>query len=79
MMENRKRRVGLIVATALMVSMLVIPIAGVGAAVGPANDNLANALLITDGYNAAIDTTGATLETSETVGSCSYSSPSWSV
>ncbi len=82
-METRKRRVGLIVATALTVSMLVIPIAGVGAAVAPANDNLANAQVITDGYNTSIDTTGATLEVDETLGSCIYSttttSPTWSM
>jgi len=78
-MKHWNRRVSILAAIAVTLSVLVVPIAVVGAAAGPANDNLDNALPISDGYAATTDSAGATLEVDETLGSCKYGSPTWSV
>ncbi len=72
--KSWKRRV-YVVAMAVMFSVIVVPVAGAI----PTNDDLDNALFVADGYSAAINNVGATLEAGEANGSCEAVTADWSM
>jgi len=74
-MKRSRRYLGVILAQVVVLSMIVTTGAGAAAT----NDDLDNALLITDGYAADIDSTGATLDDGGVSGTCQTGSPNWSI
>jgi len=72
--KSWKRRV-YVVAMAVMFSVIVVPVAGAI----PTNDDLDNALFVADGYSAAINNVGSTLEAGEANGSCEAVTADWSM
>ncbi len=72
--KSWKRRVYLVALT-VMFSVIVVPVAGAI----PTNDDLDNAVVITDGYSAAINNVGSTIEAGEADGSCEAVAAGWSM
>ncbi|VAW09011.1 hypothetical protein MNBD_ACTINO02-1026, partial [hydrothermal vent metagenome] len=74
MVKSWKRRVYLVALT-VMFSVIVVPVAGAI----PTNDDLDNAVVITDGYSAATNNVGSTIEAGEADGSCEAVAAGWSM